>query len=142
MPSDAADCAEALIAGTSDAIVFADADGTIARWNPGAARMSGYTAAEAIGSSLDIIIPDTLRARLWHGYRETMRTGRTRYAGGETLAVPAIRKDSSRLSLEFTIVAFTDPAGRMRGIGAILRDVTVRFAELRTLRKQLAERGR
>lgn len=141
MPSDAADFAEALISGTSDAIIFADADGTITRWNPGAARMFGYIAAEAIGSSLDLIIPEALRARHWQGFRETMRTGRTRYGDGQILAVPAERKDGSRLSVEFTIVAFTDPAGQMRGIGAILRDVTVRFEEMQRLRKQLAARG-
>ncbi len=75
MPTDTADFAEALIAGTSDAVIVADADGTITRWNPGATRMFGYAAAEAIGSSLDLIIPDALRARHWQGYRETMRTG-------------------------------------------------------------------
>ena len=103
--------------------------------------MFGYTAAEAIGSSLDIIIPDSLCARHWHGYRETMRTGQTRYGDGQILAVPATRKDGTILSVEFTIVPFTDPAGRMRGIGAVMRDVTARFEELRALRKQLAARG-
>jgi hypothetical protein len=70
-----------------------------------------------------------------------MRTGRTRYGDGQILAVPAVRKDGSRLSVEFTVVAFADPAGRMRGIGAILRDVTARFEEMRMLRKQLAARS-
>jgi PAS domain S-box-containing protein len=141
LPTDAADFAEALIAGTSDAVIFADADGTITRWNPAATRMFGYAAAEAIGRSLDLIIPDTLRARHWQGYRETMRTGQTRYGDGQILAVPALRKDGSRLSVEFTVVPFLDPAGRMCGIGAILRDVTARFEEMRALRKQLAARG-
>ena len=141
MPTDAADFAEALIAGTSDAVIFADADGTITRWNPAATRMFGYAAAEAIGRSLDLIIPDTLRARHWQGYRETMRTGQTRYGDGQILAVPALRKDGSRLSVEFTIVPFLDQVGRMCGIGAILRDVTARFDEMRALRKPLAARG-
>jgi PAS domain S-box-containing protein len=140
MPPDDATFAEALIAGTPDAVILADADGTIARWNQGAARMFGYTAVEAIGRSLDIIIPDALRARHWQGYRETMRTGQTRYGDGQILAVPALRRDGSRLSVEFTIVPFLDPAGRMCGIGAILRDVTARFEELRALRKQIAAR--
>ena len=95
MPSDSANFAEALIAGAPDGIIFADAEGIITRWNPGAARMFGYTAAEAIGSSLDLIIPDNLRARHWHGYRETMRTGQTRYGDGQILAVPATRKDGT-----------------------------------------------
>src|SRR5271166_2404109 len=99
MPTDAADFAEALIAGTPDAVILADADGTITRCNAGATRMFGYAAAEAIGGSLDLIIPDTLRARQWQGYRETMRTGQTRYGDGQILAVPALRKDGSRLSV-------------------------------------------
>ncbi len=70
-----------------------------------------------------------------------MRTGQTRYGDGQILAVPAQRKDGSRLSVEFTIVPFRDPAGHMCGIGAILRDVTARFEEMRALRKQLAARG-
>jgi PAS domain S-box-containing protein len=135
-----ADFAAALIAGAPDAIICSDADGSITQWNRGAMRMFGYTEAEAIGSSLDIIIPEALRARHWHGYRETMRTGQTRYGDGQILAVPAIRKDGSRLSVEFTVVLFTDQAGRMRGIGTIMRDVTARFEELRALRKQLAAR--
>ena len=141
MPTDAADFAEALIAGAPDAVIFTDADGTITRWHTGATRMFGYAAAEAIGSSLDLIIPDTLRARQWQGYRETMRTGQTRYGDGQILAVPALRKDGSRLPVEFTIVPFLDPEGRMCGIGAILRDVTTRFEEMRALRKQVAARG-
>jgi PAS domain S-box-containing protein len=140
MPTDAADFAEALIAGTPDAVIFADTDGTITQWNQGAARIFGHAAAEAIGSSLDLIIPDTLRARHWQGFRETMRTGQTRYGDGQILAVPALRKDGSRLSVEFTIVPFLNPSGRMGGIGAILRDVTTRFEELRALRKQIAAR--
>ena len=141
MTVNSADFAQALIAGAPDGIIFADADGVITQWNPGAARMFGYTAAEAIGSPLDIIIPDNLRARHLHGYRETMRTGQTRYGDGQILAVPAIRKDGTRLSVEFTIIPFKDQAGRMCGIGAVMRDVTARFNELRTLRKQLAAHG-
>jgi len=141
MPPDPDNFAVALIAGTPDAVIFANADGTITRWNPGATRMCGYAASEAIGSSLDLIIPDTLRARHWQGFRETMRTGQTRYGDGQILAVPAQRKDGSRLSVEFTIVPFLDASGHMCGIGAILRDVTARFEEMRTLRKQIAARG-
>jgi PAS domain S-box-containing protein len=97
--------------------------------------------AEAIGQSLDIIIPESLRARHWAGFEQTMRTGKTRYGTGDVLAVPALRKDGTRMSIEFTVLPFHDETGRMIGIAAILRDVTKRFEDLRSLRRQLAERG-
>ena len=132
--------ADRLIAGMSDAIVYADAEGVIRLWNRGATRVFGFTETEALGRSLDIIIPEGLRERHWRGYRATMRTGQSRYGDGEILSVPALRKDGARVSVEFTILPFTDDAGRMMGIAAILRDVTTRFEELRALRKELAAR--
>ncbi|MGH6984645.1 MAG: PAS domain-containing protein, partial [Stellaceae bacterium] len=125
----------------ADAIVYADNDGVIRFWNVGAARVFGFDAAEAIGQSLDIIIPANLRQRHWDGYNATMQTGRTRYGAGDLLAVPALRKDGARISVEFTIVPFHDAAGRMVGIAAIMRDVTKRFEEMKALRAQLHQRG-
>lgn len=138
MPFDADHFAQALVAGMPDAIVYADADGVIRMWNAGAARMFGFTADEALGQPLDIIIPGSLRERHWNGYRETMRTGQTRYGDGQILAVPATRKDGARISVEFTIVPFADDNGKMTGIAAIMRDATARFEELRALRKEVA----
>ena len=126
-----------LVAGMPEAIVYADATGLIQFWNAGAVRLFGFTEQEALGHSLDIIIPRNLRDRHWHGYRETMRTGLIRYGEGQFLSVPAVRKDGTRLSVEFTIVPFTDDDRRMVGIAAIMRDATARFEELRALRKQL-----
>ncbi len=134
--------AERLVAGMPDAIVHADADGTIRHWNHGAERIFGFTAAEALGRSLDIIIPEGLRARHWDGYRATMATGQSRYGGGDLLSVPALRKDGTRISVEFTIVPFADDAGRMTGIAAVMRDVTARFEELRALRRQVAQHAK
>ena len=130
--------AERLVSGMSDAIVYADAEGVIRVWNRGATRVFGFAEAEAVGRSLDIIIPENLRERHWQGYRATMRTGRSRYGDGEILSVPAVRKDGTRVSVEFTIVPFSDDGGRMIGIAAIMRDATARFEELRALRRQLA----
>jgi PAS domain S-box-containing protein len=131
--------ARALVDGMPDAIVYADAAGVIQVWNHGAERLFGFTPAEAMGQQLDIIIPAGLRDRHWQGFHETMRTGQTRYGDGQILAVPAVRKDGTRLSVEFTIVPFTGEDGRIAGIAAIMRDVTARFQELQSLRKQLAE---
>jgi PAS domain S-box-containing protein len=129
-----------LVSDTADAIVYADAEGVIRLWNRGATRVFGFTEAEALGRSLDIIIPENLRERHWQGYRATMRTGESRYADGQILSVPAVRKHGTRISVEFTIMPFTDDADRMIGIAAIMRDTTARFEELRALRRQLALR--
>ncbi len=129
----------AILATEADAIVFSDAEGVIRFWNPGAERLFGFSAGEALGRSLDIIIPEPQRARHWAGYRLVMETGESRYGQGDILAVPGLRKDGTRISLEFTIVPLRDAAGRMEGMAAILRDVTKRFEELRSLRRRLAE---
>lgn len=131
--------ADAVLHSGSDAIVASDKGGIIRYWNPGAERIFGYASAEAIGQSLDIIIPERLRARHWEGYRQVMATGESRYGHGDVLAVPGMRKDGARVSLEFTIVPLRDEAGQMIGMAAIMRDVTVRFEEMRTLRRKLAE---
>ncbi len=104
---DPAQFAERLVSGMAEAIVYADAEGLIRFWNGGATRIFGFAEAEAIGRSLDIIIPERLRARHWEGFRTTMRTGQSRYSEGQVLSVPAIRKDSAQISVEFTIVPFT-----------------------------------
>jgi PAS domain S-box-containing protein len=133
--------ATTLVAGMSDALVYADADGAIRVWNRGAVRIFGFTEAEAVGQSLDIIIPANLRERHWRGYRETMRTGQTRYGDGQILSVPAVRKDGVRISVEFTIVLFADINGQMTGIAAIMRDATKTFEELRALRRAARATG-
>jgi PAS domain S-box-containing protein len=120
-----------------DAIILADRDGVIRLWNSGAEAMFGYRAEEAVGQTLDLIIPERLRARHWAGYREVMVTGVTRYAG-QVLAVPAIRKDGASISVEFTIVLLHEPAGTMLGPAAIVRDVTARWEQERALKKRLA----
>ena len=120
-----------------DAIVFADRDGIIRLWNAGAETMFGYRAEEAVGQTLDLIIPERLRARHWEGYRKVMATGVTRY-GREALKVPGIRKDGTRISLEFTIVLLRTETGNLLGPAAIIRDVTARWQQEKTLRERLA----
>jgi PAS domain S-box-containing protein len=129
--------ARALLAGMADALIVADADGAIRFWNAGAERLFGFSESEALGQSLDIIIPERLRARHWSGFEATMRTGKSRYGAGEILSVPALRKDGARISVEFTVVALHDDTGRMEGIAAIMRDATARFEEMRALRKEI-----
>jgi PAS domain S-box-containing protein len=130
--------AQAVLATKSDAIIATDRDGVIRFWNPGAERIFQYANDEALGHSLDLIIPERLRARHWSGYREFVATGRSRYGDGDLLAVPGVRKDGTRISLEFTIVALNGADGRIDGVAALMRDVTARFEETRELRRKLA----
>ena len=139
MDFDVSGFALGLVRQTADAIVYADATGTIRFWNEGAVRIFGFGEAEAVGRSLDLIIPENLRQRHGQGFDRTMRTGESRYGAGDMLAVPALRKDGVRISVEFTIVPFRGEDGRMVGIAAILRDVTRRFEQMRALQKQIAE---
>jgi PAS domain S-box-containing protein len=128
----------ALIEGTDHAVIVADPDGVIRFWNPAAERILGRSRSDALGESLDIIIPDKLRARHWDGYERVMQTGRTDYAG-RTLAVPALRHDGTRISVEFTVTLLRDATGAIRGIAAVLRDVTAAWEEQRAVRARIAE---
>lgn len=130
-----------IVAGSPDAILYSDREGVIRMWNQGCERIFGFTAAEAVGQSLEIIIPENLRERHNRGHAETMRTGRTKYGSGDLLSVPALRKDGSRISVEFSIIPFKDKTGDMIGMAAIMRDVSKRFEEIKALRKQIASQG-
>jgi PAS domain S-box-containing protein len=136
-PDDAVDL-PALARAAGDAIIVADPEGRIRFWNPAAERIFGFAAGEALGASLDLIIPERFRARHWDGYREVMRTGRTRY-GTEVLRVPAVRKDGQRISIAFTVALLMGADGAVAGIGAIVRDETARWTEEQSLRRRVAE---
>ena len=122
---------------TAFAVIVADRDGVIRLWNAGAQAMFGYGVDEAVGQTLDLIIPERLRARHWTGFNNTMATGVTRYAR-QVLAVPAIRKDGTSISVEFTVALLHEASGALVGITAIIRDVTARWEEERALKKRLA----
>lgn len=128
----------ALLASSSDAIIATDREGKIVFWNPGAERIFGFAASEAMGQSLDLIIPENLRARHWDGFHRVMQTGTSRYGHGDLLSVPGLTKEGRRISVEFTIVMLRDDEG-ITGTVAVLRDVTRRFEELRELKRKLAE---
>lgn len=127
-----------IVAESQDAIIFADREGVIRLWNSGAESMLGYRAEEAIGKTLDVIIPERLRQRHWDGWRKVMATGVTRY-GREVLAVPAMRKDGTRISIEFTIVVLRDEGGNPLGAAATIRDVTTRWQQAKDEKQRLAD---
>ncbi len=121
-----------------DAVIICDSDGLIRVWNAAAERLFGFTPAEALGSSLDLIIPERLRERHWDGYTKTVATGQTRY-GQDVLRVPAVHKDGRPLSIAFTVGLLLGAQRTVTGLVAVIRDETKRFAEERDLRKRLAE---
>jgi PAS domain S-box-containing protein len=138
MKAEASFDAQQLLAAAGDAIVVAGTDGAIVLWNPAAQRLFGYSEAEALGQSLDLIIPERLRHRHWEGYRVTMETGQTRY-GSEVLRVPAVDKQGRSLSIAFTVALLCGPDGTVRSIAAIIRDETTRWKEERALRHRITE---
>nr|WP_310734662.1 PAS domain S-box protein [Azohydromonas caseinilytica] len=129
---------EQLVRSMGDAVIVTDAAGAVVLWNEAATRIFGFSEADAMGQSLDLIIPERQRGRHWDGYMKTMSTGQTRY-GSSLLRVPALHKDGRTLSIAFTVVLLTGPNGEVEGIGAVVRDETARFQEERVLRKRLAE---
>ena len=131
--------AASLLLTRSDAIIAADRDGIIRFWNPGAERIFGYVRDDAIGRSLNLIIPQRLQQRHWDGYRRTIESGKSRYGEDDLLSVPALHKNGTTISVEFTITPLTDESGAMIGMAAIMRDVTKRFEELRSLKRRLAD---
>ncbi|MFC6027025.1 PAS domain-containing protein [Methylobacterium mesophilicum] len=133
-----ADDLAGFVAAVGDAVVVADPDGAITVWNPAAERIFGFTAADALGQSLDLITPERHRRRHWDGYAKTMRTGITRY-GAETLRVPAIHKDGHQLSIAFTVGMIRDATDQVTGIVAVIRDETERWAEEKRLHQRVAE---
>ena len=127
-----------LVEALGDAVIICDCDGVIRFWNAAAERLFGFTLAETLGSSLDLIIPDRLRERHWAGYARTMATGQTQYQH-DVLRVPAMHKDGRPLSIAFTVGLLLGPQRRETGLVAVIRDETTRFAEERDLGKRLAE---
>jgi PAS domain S-box-containing protein len=128
-----------IVENSPDAVILGDREGKIRLWNAGAVAIFGFSAEEALGKSMDLIVPERLRARHWEGYDRTMATGVTRYGSGDLLAVPAITKDGRTISIEFTIQMLKDAAGGILGPVAIIRDVTKRFAREKELGRRLKE---
>ena len=120
-----------------DAVIFADRDGIIRLWNRAAEGIFGYTEEEAIGQSLDLIIPERQRELHWKGYGKAMLDGVTKY-GSETLSVPGVTKDGERISIEFTINLLRGGDGKVLGPVAVVRDVTARWVREKELRQRLA----
>ena len=129
---------ESFVQAAGDAIIAVGSDGKIVLWNPAAERIFGFTAADATGQSLDLIIPERFRERHWNGFRQVMLSGHSRY-GTEVLRVPALHEDGRALSIAFTVALVNSPGSESPAIVAIVRDETQRWNEERELRRKLAE---
>ena len=129
---------QALVTGVGDGIMAANAQGLIILWNPACTRMFGFTEADALGKSLDLIIPQGQQKPHWDGYHKTMETGITKY-GNDVLRVPAVHKDGHTLSIAFTVSMLHNPDGSVSAIVAVIRNESVKFAEERALRKRITE---
>jgi PAS domain S-box-containing protein len=123
---------------SSDAVVVVDAQGVICYWNAGAERIFHLSCGEAVGESLNLIIPERLQDRHWTAFRTAVSTGASRYGAEDLLAVPAVAADGRTISIEFTVVLL-GVADRVGHVAAIIRDVTARRAQERELRKRLQQ---
>ena len=116
---------DSFIQAAGDAIIAVASDGKMVLWNPAAERIFGFTGAEAIGQSLDLIIPERFRERHWEGFRKVMLSGQTRY-GTEVLRVPALHKDGRALSIAFTVALVKLPTiNLLRSLRSFARDSTL-----------------
>ena len=127
-----------LVECVGDAIIVADAHEKIVLWNPAATRIFGYLEEEALGNTLDLIVPERQLQKHNEGYSHSMETGTTRY-GTSLLKVPAKHKDGSMLSIAFTVGMLFNASGKANGVVAIIRDETERFAQERALKKLLSD---
>jgi PAS domain S-box-containing protein len=127
-----------LIDCVGDAVIVADAHEKIVLWNAAATRIFGYSEEEALGNTLDLIVPERQRQKHNEGYSKSMETGTTRY-GTSLLKVPAKHKDGSTLSIAFTVGMLFDDKHQANGIVAVIRNETERFAEERALKKRLSD---
>lgn len=132
------DILEQIVSQAPDAILYADREGIIRLWNRGAELVFGHSAQEALGQSLDLIIPERLRGRHWEGYFKVMETGESRY-GTELLTVPALQRDGRQLSCAFSIVMLKDVQGKPIGVASIMRDGTATFEREKGYKAKIAE---
>jgi PAS domain S-box-containing protein len=125
-----------IVGGIGDAVMYSDRQGIIRYWNAASERIFGYSAEEALGQSLDLIIPENLRGRHWEGYRRVMECGSSHY-DVDLLSTPALCKDGTRISIEFSMALIRDDDGTMQGVAAVIRDVSARWQHERELKERI-----
>lgn len=121
----------------ADALIYADTEGVIRQWNAAAEVLFGYPREQAIGQSLDLIIPERLRAAHWAGFDRAMAVGATRHHGRPTIT-RALTQAGATIYVEMSFAVVTDGSGRAVGSVAVARDATQRHADESALRARLA----
>jgi PAS domain S-box-containing protein len=122
----------------SEALIFADQDGIIQIWNPGAEFIFGYTSDEAVGQSIDLIIPEHLRKAHWDGFNRAVSRGTTAY-GRRSVITRSLHKSGQQLYVDMSFAVVNNHAGKTIGATAIARNTTERYLEEKKLRRQIAE---
>lgn len=132
--NDACSLSERILGSIADAVIYADRSGKIGRWNQACVTLFGFSAQEALGQGLDLIIPEHLRAAHWRGFEAAISSGSTRLHGRATLT-RAVRKDGSKLYVEMSFALVRDGQGAVQGSVAVARDVTLRVEQERLARR-------
>jgi PAS domain S-box-containing protein len=121
-----------------EALIFSDLEGIIRIWNPGAENVFGFTAAEAIGKNLDLIIPERMRQAHWDGFNKAVARGGV-LPGRTSMITRSLHKSGEQIYVDMSFAMVKNQAGELLGSMAVARDATKRFTEEKNLRKQLAE---
>jgi PAS domain S-box-containing protein len=127
-----------LIEQAPDAVIFADQRGVIREWNPAAERIFGYRKDEAVGESLDLIVPERFREAHWRGYDRALSEGQTKYIG-KVLPTRSARKNGSTIYVELTFAIVHDQTATVIGALAHARDITERWEQDRQQRQRISE---
>ena len=128
---------EAIVEQTPDAIIFADCDGLIRVWNRGAEAVFGFSAAEVVGRSLDVIVPERFRAAHWAGFRQAVECGRTQH-GGQVRTTRSMHKLGGTLYVDLSFGLVRNEAGSVIGSVAVGRDCSARYLSEKALRERLS----
>lgn len=130
--------ANAVLAQSPDAVIYADGDGVIRIWNTGAVRIFGHEADAAIGKSLDLIIPEDFRERHWAGWEQAAANKVTQYVG-QSLPTRAMHANGEPFMVELSFAVALDGDGNAAGAIATARDITERWDKDRATRKRMRD---
>ena len=129
---------DAILEQAPDALIFADREGIIRSWNSAAKRIFGHSAGEALGQSLDLIVPEQFRDAHWAGYERAVADGASKYAG-QALPTRAARADGTEIYVELSFSIARTEGGEVVGALAMARDITERFTADRAERRRVRE---
>lgn len=132
------DVYKAIVEQSTDAVILSDREGAILIWNRGAERVFGYGVQEALGQSLDLIIPERMRAAHWKGFRRAVESGKTKY-GGKVMTTRSVHKDGRTLYVDLSFSLVDDGAGELAGVLATGRDCTERYLVDKALRAKVQD---